>query len=849
MARVRKFSEQIVKTMLIVLAVLFSTVNPVVVKAEELVSNESELIAAVASAQTGVLTEIVVDADFHVSTPILIDNGKKIKITTNGDHTISASLDPGALFAVIEGSELTLGDNGSRLTFVGTDTSTSIYANRRFVRVNGTGSTLVVNNVTFTKGINGAVYLTNDGTVIINDGAIFLENGTYGNDETSFTPTNGGAIYSNDSTLIINGGEFTNNNGKRGGAINVAGHGTGSTVIYNATFTGNNAGLVGGAISLDNADAPMVIYAGTFTNNTTVRDGGAIYVHNHATLDMPNKTIITDNNGNKGGGGVYYCAVGTEAGFITNGALVTRNKTDVSHSSDYYITEGEPGNNNPIELINRTYFGGVIKWITDPGNVDAGQWMPRTSTARLKTEVSDAVFDSAYNNADLIIEGNTSGALGGGLACNGVCTFGTGTNALTLKTYAREKGTLSQQMKPTSSVTIVDTVIYTNLVVGEEYTLVGILMDKGTSSPIQVNGADVTASVTFTPTSTQGGVDVEFTFDASLLDGKTIVVFEKLYDSNSTLVGSHEDINDVDQTITFVAGPTIDISTSAKDKETGTQESNADSSVTIIDTVSYTGLTVGEEYTLVGTLMDKVTKSPIQVNGSNVTATVTFKPTSANGTKDLEFTFDASLLGGKTIVVFEKLYDSTNTLVGRHEDIDDADQTITFPGVSTSAKNKDTGTRSAEENSSVTIIDTVSYTNLIVGEEYTVDGILMDKATSRPLLIGGVNVTATVKFKPTTANGTIDLEFTFDATNLDGTSIVVFERLSDANGELVGSHEDINDANQTVTVTKTKKVPVTPPTNPPKTGVDNGIGMNATILLVAGLTMIMSAKSKKEQSR
>lgn len=55
--------------------------------------------------------------------------------------------------------------------------------------------------------------------------------------------------------------------------------------------------------------------------------------------------------------------------------------------------------------------------------------------------------------------------------------------------------------------------------------------------------------------------------------------------------------------------PDLVISTVAKDEETGTHYSNADESVTVIDTVTYTGLKKGKEYVMKGILMDHKTGS------------------------------------------------------------------------------------------------------------------------------------------------------------------------------------------------------------------------------------------------
>ncbi len=53
---------------------------------------------------------------------------------------------------------------------------------------------------------------------------------------------------------------------------------------------------------------------------------------------------------------------------------------------------------------------------------------------------------------------------------------------------------------------------------------------------------------------------MEFSFDASELNNRSIVIYEYLYKDNE-LITSHEDINDKDQTITFKVGSlTVDMS-------------------------------------------------------------------------------------------------------------------------------------------------------------------------------------------------------------------------------------------------------------------------------------------------
>ena len=62
--------------------------------------------------------------------------------------------------------------------------------------------------------------------------------------------------------------------------------------------------------------------------------------------------------------------------------------------------------------------------------------------------------------------------------------------------------------EPAGEVTIVDEVAYKNLKVGQTYKLSGVLMDKETGEPLLVNEQPVTTELEFTPTSSEGSVEL-----------------------------------------------------------------------------------------------------------------------------------------------------------------------------------------------------------------------------------------------------------------------------------------------------------------------------------------------------
>ena len=354
--------------------------------------------------------------------------------------------------------------------------------------------------------------------------------------------------------------------------------------------------------------------------------------------------------------------------------------------------------------------------------------------------------------------------------------------------------------EPAGEVTLVDTVTYKNLKVGQTYKLSGVLMDKETGEPLLVNEQPVTTELEFTPTSSEGSVELTYTFDASALAGKSVVVFEDLY-QDENVVASHADINDEGQTVTF-GQPEIRTTATID----GAKTAQPTEQITITDTVEYSGLTAGQEYTLKGVLMDKSTGEPLLVGEEQVTSEATFTPAEPNGTVDVLFTFDATELEGTSVVVFETLFQG-ETEISSHEDMEDEGQTITFteqPRIGTTATVD--GQHTAEPTGEITIVDVVAYSGLTPGETYKMSGVLMDKATGEPLLVGEeqAQVTAEVEFTPESADGTVELTYTLDASTLAGTTIVVFETLY-SDGVEIAAHTDINDEAQTVEITEPEK--------------------------------------------
>lgn len=377
-------------------------------------------------------------------------------------------------------------------------------------------------------------------------------------------------------------------------------------------------------------------------------------------------------------------------------------------------------------------------------------------------------------------------------------------------TQAADAADGDQTAQAGGQVTIVDTVYYENLEFGGTYTLTGTLMVKSTGEPLlDAEGSPVTATKEFTANNTNGSVDIEFTFDASLLAGEDVVAFESL-SKDGVEVAVHADIEDSGQTVRFV-----DIGTTAADAADGDKLVTG-SEVVIADEVSFEGLTPGESYALEATLMDAETGEPLlDAEGKPVTATAEFAPEASEGTQTVELSFDSAGLGGHRLVVFERLLDAQGAVLAVHEDIEDEGQSVTVVEIGTTLIDSADGDHMVE-NGTVKLVDTVEYKGLVAGEAYTAHGTIMDKATGMPLEDAEGNpVTATAEFTPEASEGTVEVAFEFDASKIEeGAALVAFEEVLDVNGNVIAVHQDIDDEGQTVVVDN----PETPGTPYDKTG-------------------------------
>lgn len=220
---------------------------------------------------------------------------------------------------------------------------------------------------------------------------------------------------------------------------------------------------------------------------------------------------------------------------------------------------------------------------------------------------------------------------------------------------------------------LVDTVSYVNLTSGKEYKLIGRLYDK-TNSVF----TDATSTLLFTPTSSSGNVSMEIDiivsdeynfFNAN--QGSSFVMFQYLYDGN-TLIASHEDVNDANQTLYAIRDTKIKSTTM---NVLGYE----DDFLKLTDTIVFENLLPNTEYKIETVFINKKGEIPLLdfpsvtnqfISGDNI-----------NETYVLNFSFPLSLMRYYTysdVVTYEYLY-LNDVLIASHEDFYDPLQNFIIP--------------------------------------------------------------------------------------------------------------------------------------------------------------------------
>ena len=385
-----------------------------------------------------------------------------------------------------------------------------------------------------------------------------------------------------------------------------------------------------------------------------------------------------------------------------------------------------------------------------------------------------------------------------------------------------------------SRTVVVDIVEIDNLVIGETYSLSGNLYDKTSGAlltdadgnPVE-SAKDYTVTLklhstdqygddtvknksikvkngTFTITASdmKGAewaeviAEITFTFDASkLTDGNRLVAYEHLYEVSAKgdyEVGKHEEPDDEDQT-TVVPN----IRTKAQDETKRNNVFLAGENTVVIDTVSYKGLIPGTEYKLSATLMNRETgKAVIDADGRAVTAEKIFTAEEETGEADVIFEFNASSLNGVTAVAYEVLSKGDVTPLAEHKDIDDEDQTILFPDISSYASTPKTD-KTVTVGGTQKVLDTIYNSTFADGKTYRIAGTMYDAETKEPVKdADGRTITAETTAVADGSDWMVTYEF--DTSDYAGRTFVCTTEVYDEYDRLVATEMNFEDDSEYV---------------------------------------------------
>ena len=339
-----------------------------------------------------------------------------------------------------------------------------------------------------------------------------------------------------------------------------------------------------------------------------------------------------------------------------------------------------------------------------------------------------------------------------------------------IKTSAADGADGDKEIAADGKATIVDTVKYTGLVPGTEYELQGTLMDAETGEALKgADGKDITATAKFTPQAQDGTQDVIFTFDASALGGAKTVVFEKLF-VDGTLIGSHEDPTDKDQTVEISPG----LKTTAATIQ-GSKVVKPEDEVAIVDTVHLKGLRPGQSYTLTASINKKADGTQLTLTDVKDVSTLAGNgvqrgPADAESSTDLSKALVDVTGTGSFVKIPEGAKLSKN---------DDGTYTLTVPGATKDAA------------------DIV--TKLSGGQVK----LLPSESTGKGSMLGTYEVIANgqVRFTPAVSDLDVDVPMVFKASDVAGQQAVVFESLQrETDGKEISKETDLGDTDQTIDI-------------------------------------------------
>lgn len=228
----------------------------------------------------------------------------------------------------------------------------------------------------------------------------------------------------------------------------------------------------------------------------------------------------------------------------------------------------------------------------------------------------------------------------------------------------------------------------------------------------------------------------------------------------------------------------------------------------------------------------------------------------ASGTFTTSVTVDGEKIKGKTLVIFEEIYNKDGKLVGEHRNLQDNLQTIVVPDIGTKATPENALKNMLSGKGVESVKDTIKYTNMIP-DKYTVKTWLVDKKTGKKVSdvkVSSMNIldrsakneeeqnydASSVKAGEFTVSG-----IKVDSSELTGKKLVVFEEITvqeeGGSEHFVTEHKDINDEAQTISVDN--------PITPPGTGDQKSLLMYVIAIIIGATASVTYYKIRKKKAK
>ena len=293
-------------------------------------------------------------------------------------------------------------------------------------------------------------------------------------------------------------------------------------------------------------------------------------------------------------------------------------------------------------------------------------------------------------------------------------------------------------------------------------------------------------------------VNVAFDIDPRSfnLEGKTITI-QQVIKLNGVVVAKHTDKDAESQQISFPTGSTLAVDNTSHN-HTIAPTKNAD----VVDTIFCKNLATGISVDFYGIAIDKDTNKPVELNGKPVVVKQNETISKADQEVQLHYVVDGTKLKGKRLTSFVfAVYNGK--IVFKHTDLNSAEQSFSFSLLRTKFLDDKNGTHATMLTEDVHQTDTVTLDGLTKGEKFTLKGVVYNKSTRKPMLVGGKQVTNSIDFTAKGNSEEVALKYQYNGLKSDAyhkdknDDLVSFVYLY-KDGVLIDKEEDFDSFDQTI---------------------------------------------------